>query len=1151
MGIEGFVVDGLTQAAQRRAADPRASAWVSANAGAGKTKVLTDRVVRLLLHGAAPAKILCLTFTKAAAANMAIRVFERLGRWVTLDEAALREELTALEGEAPDGATLRRARRLFARAVETPGGLKIETLHALCERLLHLVPFEANVPARFVVLDEAQTREAIDRTIDNVLADAVDARHPHLADALALVAPEAAGEALRRAMTAAVQNRGLIGHPGGVPARLAALRDALGLGPDETLPAIEARMRDGGPDLAGLAAALRTGKANDEKRADALALAASATGPARLTLTLAAFFKDEGEGDPYAASSLGTKSVPAEAKEALLAEQARLAGLRDRLKAARAFARTEALFTLAAEIHRRMEAQKARLGALDFDDLIHKTLDLLTRVDSAWVLYKLDRGVDHVLIDEAQDTNPQQWEILRRITEDFCAGEGAREAGQGLARTRFAVGDPKQSIYSFQGAAPEEFETTRRAWRRDAEAAGLPFADVGLTLSFRSAIGVLRAVDATFALQDHYRGLSFGDTAVGTVHSTARVRAPGQVELWPVERPSAEEEPDAWTHPVDAIEAGAPALVAARRVAKAVRLWTTSGDESGRVWRPGEVLILVRKRSAAFEGVIRALKAEGVPVAGQDRLDIAAHIAVLDLVSAGRAALLPQDDLTLATALKTPLVGLSDDDLVGIAAGRDPAESLVAALRRHAEAGDLAALRGVAALDRWTALARAHGPFGFYAELLGPLGGRALLVQRLGGEAGDAIDVFLTAAAQAEAGPDAPSLTGFLSRYAPSGGRDAGGHTVKRDLDAARDEVRVMTVHGAKGLEAPLVLVLDGCDALGRDPALIPMRLADGSTVPVWSSAKAYDSSGIAAARDALHAKAGEEHNRLLYVAMTRAKDRLVIAPYSGNDKETPAEAWCEMIRRGLVAEFGGVEIAEMPYGPAESWREGAAPPEAPAAPEGGAEPEAVPDWLHRAVVPEAEPLPPLRPSGLGAADEPRRSDARSSDPAARRRGVLVHALLEHLPSLAPERRAAAAEAFVAARAPGLDAGRRAATATEALRLLDDPDLAVLFGPDARAEVTLAGSIPVAGVARPVHGRVDRIAVTGEAVWLVDFKTGRPPRDGAPAPRGQAAQVALYARLLATIYPDRPVIPLLVWTAGPVVRRLTAEECAAALHTLA
>ncbi|MFE1599360.1 double-strand break repair helicase AddA [Methylobacterium sp. ID0610] len=1148
MGIEGFVVDAITQSAQRRAADPRASAWVSANAGAGKTKVLTDRVVRLLLHGAAPAKILCLTFTKAAAANMAIRVFERLGRWVTLPEDELRAELTLLEGERPDAATLRRARRLFARAVETPGGLKIETLHALCERLLHLVPFEANVPARFVVLDEAQSREAVDATIDNVLAAAVDGGHPHLAEALALVAPEAAGEALRRAIGEAVRARALIGHPDGPLARLERLREALGLAPGETVPGIEARMLAEGPaDWAGLAASLRTGKATDEKRADALALAAAAEMPQRLPLYLGVFFKDEGEGDPYAAATLGTKSVPEAAKRALLDEQARLLGLRERLKAARAYARTCALFTLGAEIHRRVELQKARLGALDFDDLIHKTLDLLTRVDSAWVLYKLDRGVDHVLIDEAQDTNPEQWEILRRITEDFCAGEGARIGD--LPRTRFAVGDPKQSIYSFQGAAPEQFETTRQAWRRAALGAGLAFEDVGLTLSFRSAKGVLRGVDATFALAEHFRGLSFGDEAVGTVHETVRLGAPGQVELWPAETPSPEPEPDAWVQPVDAVEAGAPALVVARRVARAVRCWTTRGDESGRVWRPGEILILVRKRSAAFEGVIRALKAEGVPVAGQDRLDIAAHIAVMDLVAAGRAALLPEDDLTLATALKTPLIGLSDEDLVRLAARREEGESLAAALARHAEAGDPAARRGAAALAEWRALARATGPFGFYADLLGPRGGRTRLVARLGGEAGDAIDVFLTAAAQAEQGPDAPSLTGFLSRYAPSGGRDAGGHTVKRDLESVRDEVRVMTVHGAKGLEAGLVVLIDGCEPLGRnDPPLLPVPVEDG-VIPVWSPSKGHDCPTLAAARDALHERARQEHNRLLYVAMTRAKDRLVIAPYRGSEKETP-EAWCEMVRRGLVAAFGGVELAEMPYGPAETWREGAALPAAPAAPVPTPEAAEAPGWLFRPVAPEAEPLPPLRPSGLGAADEPRRSDARSSDPAARRRGVLIHALLEHLPAVAPERREAAATAFVAARAPGLPAPDRAAIVAAVMRLLADPDLAVLFGAQARAEVTIAGRIALRGGEWPVHGRIDRLAVTDDTVWLCDFKTGRPPGADAPVPAGMAAQVALYAALLARIHPERRVVPLLVWTTGPVIRRLSEADCAAALATI-
>ncbi|WP_246753117.1 double-strand break repair helicase AddA, partial [Methylobacterium organophilum] len=822
-----FVVDDLTRANQRRAADPRASAWVSANAGAGKTKVLTDRVVRLLLDEAPPGRILCLTFTKAAAANMAIRVFRLLGRWVTLDDETLAAELAELTGERAGPERLRLARRLFARAVETPGGLKIETLHALCERLLHMFPFEANVPARFVVLDEAKARELFDIEMANVLADAVANGDTPLSAALARVTPEATGDTLRAAIRAAMRARSFIGDAAGLERAFGRLHGALGLAAEESAERIEAAILEGGPgcrpeERAALVAALRTGKANDEKLADALEAAEAervraADLPERaeaLALYRSVFFTQKDE--PKADSSLGTKGVPAGAKAALLAERDRLEPLFDRLRAARAHARTQALFQIAAEIHRRVEAQKARLGALDFDDLIHKALDLLGRVGAGWVLYKLDRGIDHVLVDEAQDTNPEQWAILRAITQEFAAGEGARIG----SRTRFAVGDPKQSIYGFQGAEPREFALTRASWIAESRSAGLTFEDVPLTLSFRSTGLVLRAVDAVFALDAHNEGLSFEDTVRTTVHASARPGAPGAVELWPIAEPEPAAEPDAWTAPVDAPETSAPAIVTARRVAQAVRAWTTTGDATGRIWRPGDVLILVRKRGPAFEEVIRALKGIGVPVAGQDRLEVSAHIAVADLVAAGRAGLLPADDLTLATALKTPLVGLTDDDLVRIAARRDLAETLEDALHRHAEAGDAAARRGLEALSGWIALAGLHGPFGFYARLLGPQGGRAKLVARLGGEAGDAIDVFLAAAAQAETGEDAPSLGGFLARYV---GAEAG-HTVKRDLESGRDEVRVMTVHGAKGLEAPVVVILDGCEPLGRnDPPLLPL----------------------------------------------------------------------------------------------------------------------------------------------------------------------------------------------------------------------------------------------------------------------------------------------------------------------------------------
>ena len=331
---------------------------------------------------------------------------------------------------------------------------------------------------------------------------------------------------------------------------------------------------------------------------------------------------------------------------------------------------------------------------------------------------------------------------------------------------------------------------------------------------------MLSAVDATFALERNFKGLSFEDKAIGTVHESARPHAPGLVELWPIETPAEEEEPEAWVLPIDEPEQHAPPVIVARRIAQAVKCWTTKGDEMGRVWTAGDVLVLVRKRGAAFEAVIRALKGAGVPVAGADRLNIGEHIAVLDLVAAGRAALLPDDDLTLATALKSPLVGLTDDDLIRIATDRAEDESLHAALARHADNGDAKARRGCEALSAWRELARIHGPFGFFATLLGPRGGRSLLVARLGSEAGDAIDAFLCFAHQSEM-TETPSLTVFLNRF------ESASHTIKRDLDSVNDEVRVMTVHGAKGLEAPIVVLIDGCEVLGRDPALLPV--ADGN----------------------------------------------------------------------------------------------------------------------------------------------------------------------------------------------------------------------------------------------------------------------------------------------------------------------------------
>lgn len=1135
-----LVIPDYTKQAQRRAANPLASAWVSANAGAGKTKVLTDRVVRLLLAGSLPGRILCLTFTKAAAANMAIRVFERLGRWVTMDDESLTAELTELQGEPPTRTQLRLARTLFARAVETPGGLKIDTIHAFCERLLHLVPFEANVPARFAVLDESQSEELLAEARANALADAQAGEAPHLVEALDILSVDATGDALTEAINAALRCKAFLADPTG-PARL---REALGLKAGETRESIERALLEDGLDQASwlsLARELRTGKATDEERAANLIAAAEASDPAeKLKHYLSVFLTKEGE--PRAEPRFVTKEVDAAVKAALLGELARIVGLLDKRKAAHALERTTALFTLATDIKRRIEQTKARQGALDFEDLIDKTLALLSRGDAAWVLYKLDRGIDHVLIDEAQDTNPEQWEILRRITEDFTAGAGA--SGQRV-RTLFAVGDPKQSIYGFQGAAPQEFEATRRSWSQKVKDAMLHFEDVSLTMSFRSAKAVLSAVDATFAVEKNFKGLSFEDRAVGTVHESARPHAPGFVELWPTEVPAQEEEPEAWVLPVDAPEPKFPPVVVARRIAAAVKQWTTRGDEMGRLWKAGDVLVLVRKRGTAFEAVIRALKEAGVPVAGADRLNIGEHIAVLDLIAAARAALLSEDDLTLATALKSPLVGLTDEDLIRIAATRADHESFLAALERHAKDNDEAARRGWEALQAWRTLARQHGPFGFFATLLGPRGGRRQLVARLGSEAGDAIDAFLCYAHQFEM-TQTPSLTVFVNRF------ESADHTIKRDLDSTHDEVRVMTVHGAKGLEAPIVVLIDGCEVLGRDPPLLHLPAAGSSPVPVWSPGRKSDCAVMERARTTLHAKALEEHNRLLYVAMTRAKDRLVIAPYRTRGEKNPQDAWCEMIREGLIAKTGGLEHEEAPYGPIEIWRDGAPLARTPAAESEVAPLDAssVPDWLTRPAEEEPEPEPPIRPSSaLGAAERPARPGDGPYAPQARLRGTLVHALLERLPALPREHREDMARAYVRARAPRLKADMAASVVDHALGVLHHESLAPLFGPGSRAEAPIAGKVSIPNGDLTVSGQIDRLAVLESEVLIADFKTtASAPKPGAKPPQSYVAQLALYRRLLQQIYPNKRIRPFLVWTAGPVViHELEDAELEAAL----
>src|SRR5215470_1178537 len=759
---------------QVEASDPEVSAWVSANAGSGKTHVLALRVIRLLLAGVRPEQILCITFTKAAAANMAKRVFDTLAHWTSLDDAALDQAIRAISSLEP-GASLRaRARRLFALALDTPGGLKVQTIHAFCTRLLHQFPFEASVAARFEVLDGAAEAKLLDEVRLGVLLEAADEPDGVPGRALSLAIATVADRTLKDVIGEAMRKRELIdawiAQDGGITGSIAGLGSVLGVERSDTLEAIDAETI-GGPNLPcsewiAVAQALEGGSKQDYEQAARLRTAASAEGEERARAYRSIFMSSEDKPR----QRLFTRAIETEypdLTEQLRAEQERVLALFERRKAVACRDRTAALIVLTSRVIRRYEAEKQRRGLLDYDDLIDRTIALLGRVESAWVHYKLDLGIDHVLIDEAQDTSPRQWQIIRALTAEFFAGAGARA----LTRTVFAVGDEKQSIFSFQGAAPREFDAMRRTFERLCRGIERVLQYIPFRHSFRSGATLLQAVDTVFARQEAYTGLSADN--VKTVHEALPDAVPGTVEIWDAVKPDAKREIEAWNAPFDDVTETSPQARLAQKVARNIRLWTQRGA------RPGDILVLVRQRGPLFEAIIRSLKDEGVEVAGADRLVLTEHIAVMDLMVLADALLLADDDLALATVLKSPLFGLDDDDLFAIAWKREG--SLREALCGRSESRFVEAAER---LDRYADWVRRETPFSFFARVLGPEDGRRKFLTRLGPEANDAIDEFLNLALEYER-REVPSLQGFVAwlRTAET--------NVKRDMEIARDEVRV------------------------------------------------------------------------------------------------------------------------------------------------------------------------------------------------------------------------------------------------------------------------------------------------------------------------------------------------------------------------
>ena len=1127
MSAPRIIPDAVTER-QTAASDPGSSAWVAANAGSGKTHVLAQRVIRLLLSGVDPARILCITFTKAAAANMANRVFNELRDWTVLDDAKLDEAMRKAGEKRIDAARRLRARQLFALALETPGGLKVHTIHAFCTQLLHLFPFEANVAARFEVLNETKENQLLEQLSLDVMMKAADAPDSALGKALAQAVLAAADVTFRDLVREVIRQRDKLMRwveaAGGLPQAMTQLSQALGVTPDQTGAQVEADIL-GGSLIASsewtiVSAAFLTSEAKGDKDQAARFKALATLDSTVLLDTYLDIFCTSARDKARERLATGKvqKSHPDLCRR-LDEERDRVWALLQRKRAVEARDRSVALFTVAHAVIERLRAEKDRRGLLDYEDLIDKTLALLTNVSAAWVHYKLDRGIHHVLIDEAQDTSPKQWAIVQALVVEFFAGAGAHDR----KRTIFAVGDEKQSIFSFQGAAPREFAAMREHFDRLHRQAQLPFVATEFKHSFRSGPNVLGAVDAVFTPPEAHAGLTALPEA--PVHEALPQAAPGLVEIWDTTRTDERKDMTAWDAPFDTERSTSGVVKLAKRIAGHVALWRSQGRFAK------DVLILVRRRGVLFESIIRALKNRGVPVAGADRLTLTEHIAVMDLMALADALLLPQDDLALATVLKSPLFGISEDELFKLAYERK------ASLRRV-----LSELRPdlSAQFDALREKSRTMAPFAFYADLLGAQNGRQRLLARLGHEATDALDEFLNLALDYER-IETPSLQGFVAWL-----RSAQAE-VKRDMEMARDEVRVMTVHGAKGLEAPIVILADTTTPPQgfHPPRLLQLSQKAGPPPLIWATAKANDVGPMEAARNVALGEARDEYRRLLYVAMTRAIERLIVCGVDGI-RERPEGCWYDLTRDALETHCVS-EPADDGDGAVLRFRKVAAAPQAKPVKAPALELALLPPWLTQKIT-EGPASVPIQPSGF---IDDREAQGLLGQREARRRAILrgniLHRLMQSLPDLPPAARVEAARQHIVRQSTNFSETDQNALVAAALALLNDARFDKLFLPGSRAEVSIVGRHQ----GRDVSGQIDRLTVTPDEVLIADYKTNRPAPNSLDQTKKRHAdyvrQLALYRAVLMRLYPGRPVRAALLWTDTPDLMEIPAAELDAAI----
>jgi ATP-dependent helicase/nuclease subunit A len=1081
---------------QRDASDPENSVWVTANAGSGKTHILVERVIRLLIEGAEPASILCITFTKAAASEMSARLFARLSGWIVLDDENLRTELGQLGVSNLDENKISMARRLFSRALETPGGLKIQTIHALCEKLLQQFPIEANITPGFKVMDERESALLKSDAIEDIIKGSKLNQDAEINLALVEVINRTGitgFKALIGQMLGETDGLRTVLESGVTPVTYElALKEILTLNQADTaVTALEDLLAiDRSEYLVHSKLLIDCKPYSNHNTPELLARCAAPQSTLedfkKLFLTKSNTARDKLMTDANAAKYPSSFNF-------LDREKSRFHHLLVRYDLLQRLEATIHLYRIVRAVFENIETKKKYRGCFDFNDLISRTARLLSsKRATQWVLYKLDNAFNHILVDESQDTSLEQWKIISALSEEFFSGEGA---SQRTNRTLFVVGDRKQSIYSFQGADVHSLAQAQVILGSRIKASGKTFQKVDLVVSYRSTPEILSAVDKVFpATQPTLLGFDANDASENT-HQSTRLTENGVFEIWPLVKADEEvSDFEPWTAPVNRQVASSPRRILARTIAEKIRMWLTQGRLLSALNRPvqaGDILILFQSRGPLFSMVLAELRKANIPVAGADRLNLHKSLAVQDLILLIQWVLLPNDDFALACVLKSPLVPepLDEDSLIGLAVNRGTQtlwQKVV--VSQSANAIYLQKLRG---------LAEHCGPYEFIAGILNTA--RRRVIERLGVEALDATDAFLDQALTYET-QFGQSLTGFLHWF-------QGGETnIKRETEKSADEVRLMTVHGAKGLESNIVILADSSSIPSggkSDPVLLSVPEGKtGAGLLLWSFPNLTSHPELEIWKDAEAKRAKAEHNRLLYVAMTRASDELYICG-AESAKKIPEGSWYATVQNALGPTNNADEVLVHSTVPPEFKKSKAI--------------FELPDWVTVPAAKEVE-LPIYRATSLAKDQHGNKS---TPDSLQAEKGIFLHMVLQHIGEVQKDQR------LKFAHASGKRFGLDLSMIENLVILINSDAYQEVWGNHTQTEVELSGMLKDG---REISGRIDAISIDDHTISVLDYKSDRHVPDHLSSAHPYVSQMAIYVELLQMAYPNHVIRAALLWT---------------------